>query len=105
MILYAIKDIDTNLFVTRNHELDLLGDTTLFFDSLDDVRQMLTKDNEKQILGFSPIYHKLVWNDLEKRTGKNRWYIDITRDELRKELLSYNLKAVRIELNEKEETN
>lgn len=109
MKLYAIYNTDYDEYYDRNSKcLDLLSGSTLFFDNKEEALRAIACSNESKTgkyapMGWSKIHHNLAWDSIEKKYQKDRWFIDISWDELRSELESFkNLEIRELELHEKE---
>lgn len=101
MYLYAIKDLNTGLFINYNgidYKLDPLGSFTTFFKS----REMADRILHEKHLGyeFNPVANELAWDELEKLFQKDRWDINIPKEEFNEVVNSYDLKIVKLYLGE-----
>lgn len=93
MIIYAIKDLSTETFVTNDWDLDILGDTTMFFDDmprLDD----LTKRRY--------IYQRVAMKYLAKLNKADEWDLEVDSDTLKQAIREFKLKVVKCEIKEVE---
>ena len=101
MKLYAIKESNTELYVTRNEGLQELGiNTRLFKTKADAMRAIEYYDSD----GFrwAPITDNIVWSMLESKYGIDRWHLDVSMKEFKVARRDVKLKAVKVELNELE---
>lgn len=93
MIIYAIKDLATETYVTQNWDLDVLGDTTMFFDDmprLDD----LTKRRY--------IYQRVAIKYLTKLNDCDEWNLEIDSNTVKQAEKEFKLKVVKCEVKEME---
>lgn len=100
MILYALKDKNTEWYVTRNGQFDeLCADTHLFKREADAERCL-----RFNIDGFTlllPMIRSLVRSLLEKKYKKPYQFIDVSHKEYLDTRDEINLEIVKVQLNEK----
>lgn len=85
MKLYAIYLPETDTYYDKQSKcLDLLSSTTWLFDNKKDAEKIVGIVNGKQTapIYWSAIHHQLAWDLLEKRTGIDRYDIEIGWDDL-----------------------
>ena len=100
MILYALKDLPTDYYVTRNGSFDELNERTQLFTSKSQAERCL----KFSIDGFallSPIIRSLVRSLLEKKYQKPYQFIDVSHKEYLETRDEINLEIVKVQLNEK----
>ena len=100
MVLYALKDKNTEWYVTRNGQFDeLCADTHLFKREVDAERCL-----KFSIEGFtllSPLIRSLVRSLLEKKYQKPYQFIDVSHKEYLDTRDEIDLEIVKVQLNEK----
>lgn len=99
MRIYAIKDLNTDLFVTDRNLLAPLGALTRFFESRHNAERAMSDSYD---IGFdtNPILDDLAWNLLENKYQMDRWHINVSHREYREAMESFDLRIVRINLSE-----
>jgi hypothetical protein len=104
MILYAIKDIESGLYVTRgfSHGLEKLGSSTLFFETRSDAMRLIEAKLGHDI-EYTSLQAELAWNLLEMVYDISRWSINCSKEELQDAIDQFkNLKVVKLWLGEGE---
>lgn len=101
MILYAILETNTNLYVTRMNSLEELGKYTRLFNSVDEAKRAMNHPTDYETEFFNPIRNSITWYFLEKKHGIDRWHLDISWREFREMDKEVNLKIVKVQLNER----
>ena len=100
MILYALKDKNTEWYVTRNGQFDeLCADTHLFKREVDAERCLRFSIDGFTLL--SPMIRSLVRSLLEKKYKKPYQFIDVSHKEYLETRDEINLEIVKVQLNEK----
>ena len=68
MILYAILETNTNLYVTRENSLDELGKRTRLFDSKDEAKRSMSHSSIFEDEFFNPVkaYSLLIYFKIDK---------------------------------------
>lgn len=100
MILYALKDLATDYYVTRTGRFDELNECTQLFKSKSQAERCL----KFSIDGFtllSPMIHSLVRSLLEKKYQKPYQFIDVSHKEYLDTRDEIDLEIVKVQLNEK----
>lgn len=100
MILYALKDLATDYYVTRTGRFDELNECTQLFKSKSQAERCL----KFSIDGFtllSPMIHSLVRSLLEKKYQKPYQFIDVSHKEYLDTRDEIKLEIVKVQLNEK----
>lgn len=101
MYLYAIKELNTGLFVSKPsliYRLEPLGVSTTFFKSRSAAEKaMIEKHMDVE---FNPIVCTLAWNELERIYKKDRWDIHVTKEEVEEIKNKFNLQVVKLYLGE-----
>lgn len=100
MILYAIKDLKTEYFVTRNGRLDELNEGTQLFTSKSQAERCL-KFNYEGLGYLSPLMNSLVYSILEKKYEVYREMLEVSHKEFLDVADDINLEVVKVQLNEK----
>lgn len=98
MKLYAIKECNTELYITRNESLQELGiNTRLFKTKADAMRAIEYYDSD----GFrwAPITDNIVWSMLENKYSIDRRHLDISMKEFKEAQRDVKVKVVKVELN------
>ena len=101
MILYAIIETNTNLYVTRENGLDELGKRTRLFDSEDEAKRSMSHSGIFEDEFFNPVKNSITWHFLEQKYGIDRWHLDISHREFREMDSEVDLKIVKVQLNER----
>ena len=100
MILYALKDVKTDYFVTRNGRLDVLNEGTQLFTSKSAAERCV----KYQIDGYtliSPLIQSIADSILEYKYKVPRDCIDPSFREICDIIDDIDLKVVKVQLNEK----
>ena len=100
MILYALKDLATDYYVTRNGRFDELNEWTQLFNSKSQAERCL-KFNYDGLGYLSPLMNSLVYSILEKKYGVYREMLEVSHKEFLDVADDINLKVVKVQLNEK----
>ena len=108
MYLYAIKDLNTGLFVSSsglNYRLKPLGVSTFFGKSRESLERCMVE--KCMDITFNPITKELAWDEIESLYRLDRWNINISKEEFNEVLGKYDLRIVELYLGEidVEETN
>lgn len=101
MYLYAIKELNTGLFINYNgidYRLDPLGSFTTFFKSRSAAEKAMVEKHMD--VEFNPIVCTLAWNELERIHKKDRWDISTTKEEVDEIKNKFNLKVVKLYIGE-----
>lgn len=101
MILYAIIETNTNLYVTRRNSLDELGIHTRLFNSVDDAKRAMHYPTDYEPEFFNPIRNSITWYFLEMKHHIDRWHLDVSWKEFKEMDREVNLKIVKVQLNER----
>ena len=100
MILYALKDLATNYYVTRNGRFDELNECTQLFKSKSQAERCIKFDYEG--LGYlSNLMSSLVYSILEKKYGVYRSVLEVSHKEFVDVADDIKLEVVKVQLNEK----
>lgn len=102
MILYAIKEQNTGLFVNRHCRLDELNINTEFFKDEERAERAISTSDEFG-MESQPIRNNLTWNYLEDKYQTDRMNIDISYKEFYSIRDSIDLKVVPVMVKEIEE--
>lgn len=100
MILYALKDLATDYYVTRNGRLDELNECTQLFKSKSQAERCI-KFNYEGLGYLSDLMSSLVYSILEKRYGMHRSVLEVSRKEFLDVADDIKLEVVKVQLNEK----
>lgn len=100
MLLYALKDLATDYYVTRNGSFDELNEYTKLFKSKSQAERCL-KFNYEGIGYLSPLTTSLVYSILEKKYGVYRGVLEVSHKEFFYIADDINLEVVKVQLNEK----
>lgn len=100
MLLYALKDLATDYYVTRNGRFDELNEYTKLFKSKSQAERCL-KFNYEGIGYLSPLTTSLVYSILEKKYGVYRGVLEVSHKEFLVIADDINLEVVKVQLNEK----
>lgn len=108
MYLYAIKELNTDLFVSYsgiNYRLKPLGDFTNFYKTRELAERAITMDLDGMIQ--TPVANDLTWEILENKYKKDKWFIPLSNEEFNEIKNGFDLKVVKIYLGEidEEESN
>lgn len=100
MILYALKDLATDYYVTRNGRFDELNERTQLFKSKSQAERCIKFDYEG--LGYlSDLMSSLVYSILEKKYGVYRSVLEVSHKEFIDVADDIRLEVVKVQLNEK----
>lgn len=91
---YAIKEASTGLFLdngTVTPKFFPLGDRTKLFERMSDAMSRIEKSDLRDLM---------FWDDMEKHSGKDRWYIAVDNQFYEQEKNKYKFKVVPIEVKE-----
>lgn len=99
MILYALKDLATEYFVTRNGRFDELNKDTQLFTSKSQAERRL-KFNYEGLGYLSDLMSSLVYSILEKKYGVYRGVLEVSHKEFLDVVDDINLEVVKVQLNE-----
>lgn len=91
MIIYAIKDLNTETFVTNDWDLDILGDTTMFFDDMPRLDDLAKRRY---------IYQRVAVRYLAKLNKVDEWDLEIDSGTLKRAIKEFKLKVVKCEIKE-----
>ena len=100
MILYALKDLATDYYVTRNGRFDELNERTQLFTSKSQAERCL-KFNYEGLGYLSDLMSSLVYSILEKKYGVYTGMLEVSHKEFLDVADDINLKVVKVQLNEK----
>lgn len=100
MILYALKDLKTDYFVTRNGRLDELNEGTQLFTSKSAAERCLKFQIDNYYL-TSPLVRSIADSILEMKYKVPRDLINPSFREICDIVDDINLKVVKVQLNEK----
>ena len=100
MILYALKDLATDYYVTRNGRFDELNECTHLFTSKSQAERCI-KFNYEGIGYLSNLMRSLTYSILEKKYGVYRGVLKVSQKEFLNVANEINLKVVKVQLNEK----
>lgn len=100
MILYALKDLATDYYVTRNGSFDELNECTQLFKSKSQAERCL-KFNYEGLGYLSDLMSSLVYSILEKKYGVYRGVLEVSHKEFLEVADDVILKVVKVQLNEK----
>lgn len=101
MILYAIIETDTNLYITRDNRLEKLGTNTRLFADINAAKRAMNSPTYTGEEYFNPIKNSVTWYFLEQKYKIDRWHLDISWREFREMEQEVNLKIVKVQLNER----
>ena len=101
MILYAITDLATDYYVTRNGRFDKLNECTQLFKSKSQAERCL-KFNYEGLGYLSNLMNSLVYSILEKKYGVYRGALEFSRKEFLDVADDIKLEVVKVQLNEKQ---
>lgn len=104
MILYAIKEQNTGLFVTKYHMLNELGTHTELFKDRERAERAISTSDEFGMMS-EPIRNNLTWIYLENKYKTNRMNIDISYKEYYSIRDQIDLIVVPIKVKEIEEAD
>lgn len=91
---YAIKEVTSGLFLTYDvvtPKFFPLGDRTKMFERMADAMSRIEEGDLPDLM---------FWDDMEKRSGKDRWHLDIGRQFFDYQIKEYKFKVVPIEVKE-----
>jgi hypothetical protein len=101
MRLYAIKELNRDMYVNQIGKLGLLDSTTELFSSKEKAQRCIDgMINESTGIRKSRLKEEIVWSLIEEATGQPRWEVDINMKEYYHFSDSVDLKVVEVELNE-----
>lgn len=100
MILYALKDLATDYYVTRNGRLDELNECTQLFKSKS-LAERCIKFNYEGLGYLSDLMSSLVYSILEKKYGMYRSVLEVSHKEFLDVADDIKLEVVKVQLNEK----
>lgn len=100
MILYALKDLATDYYVTRAGNFDELNEDTRLFKSKSTAERCL-KFNYEGIGYLSHLTTSLVYSILEKKYRVYRGVLDVSHKAFLKVANDIKLEVVKVQLNEK----
>lgn len=100
MILYALKDLATDYYVTRNGNFDELNEETQLFTSKSQAEKCI-KFNYEGLGYLSNLIRSLVYSILEKKYGVYRGALEVSHKEFSDVADDINLEVVKVQLNEK----
>lgn len=100
MILYALKELKTEYFVTRNRRLDELNEETQLFTSKSAAERCLKFQVDNYYL-TSPLVRSIADSILEMKYKVPRDLIDPSYREICNIIKDIKLKVVKVQLNEK----
>lgn len=101
MILYAIIETNTNLYVTRENTLDELGKRTRLFDSENEAKKAMRYKSIFEDEFYNPVRNSITWLFLEQKHGIDRRHLDISHREFIEMDNNVDLKIVKVQLNER----
>lgn len=102
MILYAIKEVNSGLFITRHYTLNELGISTEIFKDEERAERAISTSDEFGMESH-PIRNNLAWVYLENKYQKNRMDIDISYREFNEIKHRFDLTVVPVMIKELEE--
>lgn len=100
MILYALKDLATDYYVTRNGSFDELNEKTQLFASKSQAERCI-KFNYEGLGYLSDLMSSLVYSILKKKHGVYREGLGVSHKEFLDIADDINLEVVKVQLNEK----
>nr|DAH28073.1 MAG TPA: hypothetical protein [Caudoviricetes sp.] len=100
MILYALKDLATDYYVTRADSFDELNEYTKLFSSKSKAERCL-KFNYEGLGYLNNLMVSLVYSILEKKYGVCRGALEVSHKEFVNVADDIKLKVVKVQLNEK----
>lgn len=100
MILYALKDLITDYYVTRTGRFDELNECTQLFKSKSQAERCI-KFNYEGLGYLSDLMSSLVYSILEKKYGVYRSVLEVSHKEFLDIADDINLEVVKVQLNEK----
>lgn len=100
MILYALQDKDTELYVTRRGRFDELNGETELFKTKQAALRCL-RFNYEGIGTYSPLMNALTYSILEDKYKTNRDNLDVSYKEFLDVMNDINLCVVKVNLNVK----
>lgn len=100
MILYALLDLTTDFYVTRNGNFDELNEETRLFTSKSQAEKCI-KFNYEGLGYLSNLIRSLTYSILEKKYGVHRGVLEASHKEFLDVADDINLKVVKVQLNEK----
>ena len=100
MILYAIVDPESGLFVTRQNRLKEFGTDTKLFKTRTEAMRFIEAPIDKEFKStWTLLQNDLAWDLLEKLYNKDRWHIDCSFQEVKDARNQFlKLKPMRIDL-------
>lgn len=100
MILYALKDLATDYYVTRTGRFDELNECTQLFKFKSQAERCI-KFNYEGLGYLSDLMSSLVYSILEKKYGVYRGVLEVSHKEFLNVIDDINLEVVKVQLNEK----
>lgn len=100
MILYALKDLATDYYVTRNGNFDELNEETRLFTSKSQAGKCI-KFNYEGLGYLSNLIRSLAYSILEKKYGVYRGVLKVSHKEFLNVADDIKLEVVKVQLNEK----
>jgi hypothetical protein len=100
MILYALKDLATDYYVTRAGNFDELNEETRLFTSKSQAEKCI-KFNYEGLGYLSNLMCSLTYCILEKKYGVNRGVLETSHKEFLNVAVDIKLEVVKVQLNEK----
>ena len=100
MILYALKDLATDYYVTRNGRFDELNERTQLFKSKSQAERCI-KFNYEGLGYLSDLMSSLVYSILEKKYGVYRSVLEVSHKEFVDVADDIRLEVVKVQLNGK----
>lgn len=100
MILYALKDLATDYYVTRNGNFDELNEETRLFTSKSQAEKCI-KFNYEGLGYLSNLIRSLTYSILEKKYGVYRGVLEASHKEFLNVADDIKLEVVKVQLNEK----
>lgn len=100
MILYALKDLATDYYVTRNGRFDELNEETQLFTSKSQAERCI-KFNYEGLGYLSNLMRSLTYSILEKKYGVYRGVLEVSHKEFLNVADDIKLEVAKVQLNEK----
>lgn len=99
MRVYAIKELNTGLFVTRRNKLAPLGAVSRLFESQSAAMRAIEYQDD---YGFfrSDIRDDIAWSQIEDVYKMDRWHLELSWKEFKEYLDEIDLKVVKVNLSE-----
>lgn len=99
MILYAIKELNTGLYLNKSSSLSELGERTELYRDKERVERAISTSDEFGMMS-QPIRNNLTWIYLENKYKMNRIDIDISYKDFYSIRDKIDLKVVEINIEE-----